>query len=533
MKRRPARNGKFCDLLLFVAVLGLVLVNIYITMSYFYREAREVSVPGEQSPSANSPEATSEDIHRPVVVESAPELYTAAQDAWPFRDMDHLVERYTSRKYHGPNVTFDASGQLDLSRAEYVDAPFGEDWMLAYEHHNHLVRNTGCNALQVPFQPSHDARCISYLTNVANWKVLKPLAMGFDQRTIKFEVEFLTTVDANNVSIPLTIGSILKVPQKLFPNEAFSEAASFVADRVLQIRRVPPTGWVCIPVPMLRAAVQQFGGSVETVEEFLEESKAHNYTEWVEKDLFEYVEKSRGFSTNAEGTPCIGASIQLKVADVAHLLDSALKIPYVPHNESWFRYMDLAHHQTENGRPLFYKEKFAASILHISELNTFDFIIGNGDRSPNKNNFVVGGCTRPRECGNRHHDKLYLRHPNHPTYVHLDQGMGFYGSPRRNPIAEAVNRHKKSPDEEDTFCVFRAPLINRVAQLHEIVSGEGRDAVSLFEQKMTEELPDGVRHFVSSHTLKQCHDRMTKLLHLVHRCTKIENSRIRKFVIAP
>lgn len=523
--------------------MGLVLVNIYITMVYFYRDAREVSSPTEQSLStngnSNSREAARHEdaiAHRDGLDEKpTPQLFTAAHEVWPFADMDSVIRRMVPHKHLGPNVSIDANGIVDLATATYPNAPQGEDWRKAYEYHNRLVTQTGCNMLQVPFQPDQDARCIAYLTNVQQWRILKPLAMGFDQRTIKFEVEFEAVMEAGTSSpIPLSIGSILKVPQKLFPNEAFSEVASFVADRVMHIRRVPPTGWVCIPVKMLRASVEQFGGSVETVEEFLEESKSHNYTEWVEKDLFQFVEHGRGFQTDASGAPCIGASIQLRVADVSHLLDSALKIPYIPHNESWFRFLDIAHHHLDDrGHPLFFKEKFAASIIHISELNAFDYIIGNGDRSPNKNNFVVGGCVRQRECGNRHHDNIYLRHPNHPTYVHLDQGMGFYGNPRRNPIVESVNLHKKDADQEDTFCLFRAPLMNRVSQLHEIVSGEGRDAVSLFEQLMSEQLPEGVRHFVSSHALKQCHDRMTKLLHLVHRCMKLENPKVRRFVIAP
>jgi hypothetical protein len=515
--------------------MGLVLLNIYITMAYFYREAREASSPAEESLSTKNRD---DEVHLNTEVqldesERAPQVYQPTK-AWPFEDMDHLIQKLLPHKFWGPNVSIDSNGRVDFVGATYTNAQPGEDWRASYEYHNQLVEKTGCNLLQVPFLAHQDARCISYLTNVTNWRALKPLAMGFDQRTIKFEVEFEAVyLDGGAQPIPLSIGSILKVPQRLFPNEAFSEVASFVADRVMHIRRIPPTGWVCIPVSMLRTSVERYGSTVETVDEFLEESKARNYTEWIEKDLFEYVQRGKGFGTDDSGAQCIGASIQLKVADVSHLLDSALKIPYTPHNESWFRFLDLAHHHNDRDLPLFYKEKFAPSILHISELNAFDFIIGNGDRSPNKNNFVVGGCVRTRECGNRDHQSLYLRHPNHPTYVHLDQGMGFYGSPRRNPIADAVNAHKKDSKQDDTFCLFRAPLVNRVTQLHEVVSGEGRDAVSRFEQLMLAKLPDGVRDFVTPHVLKQCHDRMTKLLHLVHRCTKLENERIRRFVIAP
>lgn len=540
MRRRAGRATKFGDLLLFVAVLGLVLVNIFITMKYFYQDATKrqaASQPNSADSNAEEPVASVKQAESDLPLEPAaqapedpdtvPAVYEYSRHTWPYEDIDSFLRKVVSEKHWGPAAARDASTGL------YNTSGVEPQKVAAYALHNQLIERTGCDLLTVPFVSASDARCIAYLTDVKHWRVFKPLAMGYDQRTIKFEVDFdpFVAPDGTNVSM---LGSILKVSQKLFPNEAFSEVAAYHADRVMHINRIPPTGWVCIPVSMIRQSIATFGSTVETVDEFLEESKAHNYSEWVEKDLFQYAERAHGISTDpVSGQPCIGASIQLRVADVAHLLDSALKIPYIPHNESWFRFLDLAHKHDESDRPLFHKEKFAPSILHISELNTFDFVIGNGDRSPNKNNFVVGGCTRKRDCGNPRHDPFFLYHPGHPTYVHLDQGMGFYGNPRRNPIGESVSHHKKDESSDDTFCLFRTGLINRLVYLHESVEGSGKTAVSRFERLMLHRLPAGVKVFVTPHTLKQCHDRMTKLLHLVERCNALSNHRIRKFVMTP
>jgi hypothetical protein len=429
---------------------------------------------------------------------------------WPYADMDDMVRSLVDRKFWGPDVPVLPSGHYDFKRGVYDKPAVAE----AYEVQERVFELTGCNNINVPFLIGEDQRCIEYLTNMANWKELKPLPMEFDQRTIKFEAVFhaLRLQDGQHRSGGHLVKSIMKVPQRLFPNEAFSEVASFHADRVMQINRIPPTGWVCIPEDMIRSSVAQYAATTETVDEFLQESGAANYSDWIEKDLFKYAKDAKLFAhTNGGEGHCVYASIQLKVADVFHLLDSALKIPYKAHNDSWHRYFNLG----DGKEPIFYTEYFAPSILHISELSTFDYAIGNGDRSPNKNNFVAGGCTRKSECADRGRGK-YVFHPNHPTYVHLDQGMGFYGSPKRNPIKDGI--HAMAASKPPTFCFFRAPLLSRLDEL--VVEAEGDDGKkkSLFERSMWEVLPKGIRHFVTEKKLKTSADNMRAVLALARRC---------------
>ena len=442
------------------------------------------------------------------------------RSVWPFDDLDDWLKATVDKKFWGPQVPVLPDGHFDFSHGTYDKDSIRE----AYDVEEQVFKQTGCNSINVPFLNSEDDGCVTYLTTMANWKMLKPLPMEFDQRTIKFEAVFHEQKlhDGQHRGGVHLVKSILKVPQRLFPNEAFSEVASYHADRVMQINRIPPTGWVCIPEDMIRRSVEQFAGTTETVDEFLQESGAANYSDWIEKDLFDYARDAKLFSHTSEHDgrrKCIFASIQLKVADVFHLLDSALKIPYKAHNDSWHRYFDLSGQRDADGRPSFAKEPFAPSLLHISELCTFDYAIGNGDRSPNKNNFVVGACTRKSECADRGHGKFYVYHPNHPTYVHLDQGMGFYGAPKRNPIKDSML--PKGKNEADaappTFCFFRAPLLSRFEALVQEEEVKGKK-VSLFERMMWEILPKGIRHYVTERKLKQSADNMRAVLGLARRC---------------
>lgn len=407
---------------------------------------------------------------------AAEQRYVHNRTHWPDEDLDAMLRRTIPRKHwrlENLRRTKDAAHALKVA--------------------------TGCDVLTVPFAAADDHRCVQHLTDTTNWQDLVPLAMRFDARTIKFQVKF------NNQDLH----SILKVPQRLFPNEAFSEEVSYLADRVLNVRRIPPTGWVCIPIAVIQRSVAKYGAGVETEAEFLKDSGVKSYNEWIQKDLLDYAEKQQLIEKNDSGEDCIGASIQLHVADVHHLLDSPLRIPYKAHDKSWHKYFDLTDAPADDPLKKFAKERWAASIVHISELNVFDYVIGNGDRSPNKNNFVVGMC-QSRHAGVCDEDTEQFKttswlHPGHPTYVHLDQGMGFYDKPRNNPIAGSKENH--------TFCVFRAPQI-RV--LHKFASAEA--ATELFSQKMWPHIPRAPRRFVSQHTLRGCDRRIREVMAIVDAC---------------
>jgi hypothetical protein len=320
--------------------------------------------------------------------------------------------------------------------------------------------------------------------------------------------------------------------------------------------------------------------------------------------------------------------------DVGHLLDSALQIPYIPHNASWMSMYDLDRILVDpstvatlppseleelsgyedyfagdgtDPSPVsttpppvkhqllrYFHKRYLPSVVHLSEIATFDYVIGNGDRSPNKNNFVVGGCKH--RCSNslesyyphrkdKHGKKKKgkgrsLKHTGVPNYVHLDQGMGWYPTMevRNNPIGKAYHSYHKLQQqqegdknkkvEEFHFCLFRAPLLNRIRQLvkdHPVKAGrswfhhlmretsegtamQGEAAVvpsnpagdddteQESDHDMEEEtlaiqqlhalepllpVPSDIQKFLSGSVLQQCSKRMLHILLVADRCLEV------------
>ena len=270
--------------------------------------------------------------------------------------------------------------------------------------HTDLLEATGCDLFTVPFNPAHDERCLKLLADSEHWDEMRPMTQKYDERTIKFKVTF---------KADKRLKAIVKVPQKLFQYEAMSEVGSFFADRVMQTNRVPPTAWAHVPVKRINSMLDRFAGDMKLIDIFAKESHVHTYREWVDKDFLKY-NRDQGWMVHDDdefpGEEVVGVSVQLFIADVRPLLSSDFLIPWVPHSDSW---------QTHMSPEDPWEPRDAIGMVRQSELAMYDFVIGNGDRSPNKNNFVVGGCRHHRtvsKCGD-------LRHPGAPSFVTLDNGM--------------------------------------------------------------------------------------------------------------
>eukprot|EP00754_Rhynchopus_humris_P045502 Rhum_TRINITY_DN4965_c0_g1::Rhum_TRINITY_DN4965_c0_g1_i1::g.16189::m.16189/K20825/FAM20B; glycosaminoglycan xylosylkinase len=340
-----------------------------------------------------------------------------------------------------------------------------------------VVAATGCNVFAVPFQPEQDAACLAYMSDVDNWAEVHPLKQKFDSRTIKFKVSFKHA----------PLAAMVKVPQRSFPGEPQSEVGAFHADRVVGVNRVPPTAWAHVPVHTFMAAAKAEGGHMKLVAQFARDSglaDTASFYEWCDKDFKQFVEH-KGLVADGK----VGVSVQLFVADVRRLLTSALSIPYKAHDGSWARWLDPRHP---------FNESIRTSMYHISELVTFDYVLGNTDRSPNKNNFVVGAC-QGHKC---HGDpKGFGPHPGHPDFIHLDNGMCFY-QPQRNPIN----------GKQWTMCVYQKKI---VANLRALAAAEGEGT---FSAQMKKRLPRDVWKGIGGPKMRACEDRTKELLAKVDAC---------------
>mmetsp|Transcript_43153 Transcript_43153/g.77582 ORF Transcript_43153/g.77582 Transcript_43153/m.77582 type:complete len:509 (-) Transcript_43153:749-2275(-) len=304
-----------------------------------------------------------------------------------------------------------------------------------------VVARTGCDIFTVPINRTAAPACLQYMSNIRNWAEVKPMVALFDERTIKFKITFK---DA-----PLK--AILKVPQRMFNTEPFSERGTYLADDILQYYRVPPTALLQVPVSMLQAAVDQYGGSMKMTSENAKASGVKDYIHWVQKDVFQFVAEKHWVQNQGTDRATMWASVQLWMADVNHLLDTIFYIPYPrppehadDHKWYWHRYYEPA---------IGFPERYTLPLLHIASQLIFDYVLGNADRSPNKNNYVVGAC-KAKKCKSK---KDNIPHPGPPDFLYLDHGMAFLhpGPPRDTPISKKNGQH----------CFFWQPSIERLVQL--------------------------------------------------------------------
>ena len=81
------------------------------------------------------------------------------------------------------------------------------------------------------------------VTGVSFVPQVKAMASLFDERTVKFKVRMKAK----------GLWAILKVPQRMFSQEPYSEYVAWVMDRILHYNRIPPTAWVdAVPLSMLK-----------------------------------------------------------------------------------------------------------------------------------------------------------------------------------------------------------------------------------------------------------------------------------------
>lgn len=436
----------------------------------------------------------------PNTAASTPLSTSDSTAATTLRTYDDLIRRDTDPKFYVYNMTSENGHAGDLS-------PFSP--MLV------------CDDVHVPFVPSHDARCEEFLAavssaaslsqdlpvvvnvSVPSWNApnrlmhhfrvnvsFEPVVPKFEQRTIKFRFlivvlsEWLEHIAVNSTSHlvapppPLAlpprreyvddsyaIRCMVKVPQVLFPLEPFAEVAAYQLDRKLRIHRVPPTTFVALSIDWIKLqSIKRAEQDVKMVPEFLEASRVTNYDEWIDKDFVAFVrnvkvstkhddDDARRHSRFTLNTTHVWCSLQLFLREVQPLLYTPLRVPYSKQHPGWHRWFDVEF----NEYPV-----SPGPLLALSQMVIFDCIIMNNDRSPNKNNFAVGGC---KKCTDRRPSGLP------PTVVHLDHGMSFYGKDAlipHNPIGKTPKKVR--------FCIFYAPLMRFLLRLDASFGGNNKES---------------------------------------------------------
>eukprot|EP01063_Lacrimia_lanifica_P036367 TRINITY_DN7190_c0_g1_i1.p1 TRINITY_DN7190_c0_g1~~TRINITY_DN7190_c0_g1_i1.p1 ORF type:complete len:451 (+),score=143.11 TRINITY_DN7190_c0_g1_i1:80-1432(+) len=315
-----------------------------------------------------------------------------------------------------------------LLAAKYADRPKSLGGAPS-EDYLGMVSRTGCDVFHVPFNPALDEKCIEYMSNAENWRSIEVVKQTNDARTLKFTLA---------MKEPL-LKVLAKLPQKGFAREPAGEVAGYHMDRMLGVNRIPPVAHVFAPMALFVEALREMDRSGAKVIPKYVGDGVNNYEEWGTRELS--FAKKRGLEIGAPEGQEIPISFVPMVADVHKLLKSELRIPYIPHNASWMRHLDPRHHFEEEYRP---------SFLYLMEVSVFDYVIGNRDRSPNKNSFVVGGGDGSKGDGSN-----VPAHPGHPTFIWLDNGMAF-GVPDRNPIMN---------EEWGHMCIFPKWLVGRIHKL--------------------------------------------------------------------
>eukprot|EP01063_Lacrimia_lanifica_P002227 TRINITY_DN1115_c0_g1_i1.p1 TRINITY_DN1115_c0_g1~~TRINITY_DN1115_c0_g1_i1.p1 ORF type:complete len:578 (+),score=188.21 TRINITY_DN1115_c0_g1_i1:112-1845(+) len=352
-----------------------------------------------------------------------------------------------------------------------------------------LKEATGCDIFTVPFNPADDPRCLDTLSDPRNYKDIVPMEQAMDYRTVKFKVSFK--------GHPKLV-ALLKVPQELFRYEPMHEVAAFHADRVLEQNRMPPTVWTNVPWNDIQAAVDKFGAEQVLVDKFAVESNVSNYSQWIAKDVLafnrrkEFMEKD---DPRFPGVECIGASVQVFIAEVYVLLKSDFAIPWELHSDSWQNHLS----PSDPWHP-----EDAIGFIRQAELTMFDWIIANFDRSPNKNNFVVGACKYRRSANEK---CFYPRHPGHPSFVTLDNGLAWH-----HP--KYVSMDGTNAMFKEHFCIFEKRFARKLLSMNP----------GHFSAGVTDRIEKPLRRFFSDKILNQAEERLEQMMYKMSKCAAVHGT---------
>lgn len=115
--------------------------------------------------------------------------------------------------------------------------------------------------------------------------------------------------------------------------------------------------------------------------------------------------------------------------------------------------------------PAGFPPQHEAGYAHVGAVSLFDYVVGNSDRSPNKNNFVAGGCAS-RRCAHARRTGTAATpdHPGPPEPVYLDHGLVF-SHPDTSPLYN-LTAGGGGGRGRCGYCRFYAPLAATLRARH-------------------------------------------------------------------
>ena len=391
--------------------------------------------------------------------------------------VDQKVDRAFKKailKYQKSIIRDENSPVIEQSSARFVDfhEPEGPGIEIPVDQHktDHEELWKFCDPTSTAYTPQTDKHCLAYLSNQHNILYIKPMSAVLSfARTIKFRVQY------RHGDPPLK--AIMKVAQKKFLFEPYAEALGFFVDRILGIKRVPPTAWIELPISLLQ-------GSVSMMPPF--------FMQWLQLFVFDFPDAQSIIRTASDGARYMNFSVQLWMSDVHNAYDTSLAPP-----ASYQRYFDLTMEPTP---------KVNESLAEISDLFVFDYIIGNTDRGMGKNNYVVGGCNKCNTPGGQ-------KHKGPAQFLHIDQGSAFYKRP--GPEGNPLRDH---PGRNSTFCRFRKSLYER---MYNLKGGKGKPRLETLWGQMKQTASADIFRHVKDSRAKAAQDRMDHIVqHVETRCFK-------------
>ena len=295
--------------------------------------------------------------------------------------------------------SFQDSKDVEQSSAKFKDYPKKSPKWNVPSQSKSVTGN--CSTTEMFESVKTDSECHKFLSNFKNWKSIQTLPSVLSiARTIKFIVTFIDGTQG-----------VLKIPQKKFLFEPYSEYISFEADRELGFNKIPNTALIPLPVSWLRSVASTLDDGF--------------YAYWIEHFVFNFGAVKKNIAKGRCPFPeqeTIMCSIQIWMSGVEIL-----------HATQYRPKGAMKKLQSLSDNLIVENERKALS--ELSNMLVFDFIISNSDRSA-KNTFAITSGS-------------------HTSVVLIDQGSSFYSRdpPRGHPLRHTA-KHSAS------VCVFSSNTIH-------------------------------------------------------------------------